>query len=124
MRRFTLSALAAAPLLLFPVIAQGATSCVKLGAPILAGKDQVCNVGEGGAIVEYLKMVLQFLSAGVGIVVVLMLVIAGVQYITAVGDPGNIKKAKERIVNAITALLLFIFGYAILNFLIPGGLFG
>jgi hypothetical protein len=78
----------------------------------------------GGAIVVYLKAILQYLSGAVGLVVVLMLVIAGIQYITSVGDPGRIKSAKDRITNAIIALALFIFGFAILSFIIPGGILG
>jgi hypothetical protein len=78
----------------------------------------------GGAIVVYLKAVLQYLSSAVGLVVVLMLVIAGIQYITSVGDPARIKSAKDRITNAVIALALFIFGFAILSFIIPGGIFG
>jgi hypothetical protein len=55
---------------------------------------------------------------------VVMLLIAGIQYITAAGDPASVKKAKERIVSAMTALALFVLGTAILNFIIPGGLIG
>lgn len=96
---------------------------VELGVPLLNGQKCVSNSGEGGAIVAYLKMALQLLTGGVGGVIVLMLVIAGIQYIVSAGDPGNIKKAKDRIVNAITALILFVMSYAILGFLIPGGIF-
>jgi len=104
--------------------------CIKLSVPILSTGRDGCPAGtvsddpaNGGPIVAYLKMILQLLSMGVGVVVILMLVIAGIQYITSVGDPANIKKAKERITNAITAMMLFIFAYAILSFLIPGGIF-
>jgi hypothetical protein len=97
---------------------------VQLSVPLLDGKECVSNdKNNGGAIVAYIKMLLQFLSAGVGVTVVLMLVIAGVQYIISTGDPASIKAAKERIVNAITALALFVMGYAILSFIIPGGIF-
>jgi hypothetical protein len=41
-----------------------------------------------------------------------------------VGDPARIKSAKDRITNAVIALALFIFGFAILSFIIPGGIFG
>lgn len=93
---------------------------VKLGS-----NDSGCvdNSKEGGAIVAYLKMVLKFLAGGIGITVVLMLVIAGIQYLTSMGDPAQVKKAKERIVNAITALILYVLGYAILSYVVPGGLF-
>ena len=95
---------------------------IKLGVPLLTGGDCVSNSAPGGAIVAYIKALLQFLSGGVGTVIVLMLVIAGIQYMTANGNPQLIGKAKDRITNAITALLLFVLGFAILSFIIPGGI--
>src|SRR6266571_2612197 len=100
---------------------------VKLGVQILPGAGNACVEGDpknGGVIIAYVKIFLQFLSAGVGIVIILMLVIAGIQYITSTGNPAMIKGAKDRIVNAITALVLFVLSFAILSFLIPGGIFG
>jgi hypothetical protein len=67
-------------------------------------------------------MIIKFLSGAIGLVIVLMIVIGGVQYITSAGDPGAVKAAKGRIVNAIVALILFILMFAILNFIIPGGI--
>jgi hypothetical protein len=69
-------------------------------------------------------MIIQFLSGAVGLVVVLLIVIGGVQYITSAGDPAGVKAAKSRITNAITGLVLFLLMFAILNFLIPGGIIG
>ena len=58
----------------------------------------------------------------VGLVVVLMLIIGGIQYLTSFGDATAIKNAKNRITNAIIALMLFLLMYAILSFLLPGTL--
>jgi hypothetical protein len=41
---------------------------------------------------------------------------------TAQDNAGQIEKAKARIIQTLLALALFIFMYALLNFLIPGGL--
>ncbi|MDB5179311.1 MAG: hypothetical protein JWN01_1254 [Patescibacteria group bacterium] len=99
------------------------TGTIKIALPIQAGKGCVDNTpGSGGAIVAYLKMVLTLLAGAVGGVIMLMLVVAGIQYITSIGDPAAIKSAKNRIVNAITGLVLFLMMYAILNFLVPGGI--
>lgn len=106
-----------------PAMAACGKDQIELSVPMLNGERCVSNAAEGGAIVAYLKLVLQFLSSGVGITVVLMLVIAGVQYIISVGDPANIKKAKDRVVNAVTALVLFVMGFALLSYIIPGGIF-
>ncbi|MDB5179191.1 MAG: hypothetical protein JWN01_1134 [Patescibacteria group bacterium] len=99
------------------------TGYIKIALPFQKGKNCVDNTpGSGGAIVAYLRMVLTLLAGAVGGVIMLMLVVAGIQYVTSVGDPTAIKSAKNRIVNAITGLVLFLMMYAILNFLVPGGI--
>jgi hypothetical protein len=106
-------------------------TCVAIGFPILPGM-QTCtdtdgnpgipnNAATGGAIIVYLRYVLQFLSSAVAAVVLLMLIIAGVQYITSGANPGQVKAAKDRMTNAIIALVLFLMMFAILQYLIPGG---
>jgi hypothetical protein len=108
-------------------------TCVAIGLPILPGMDSCTNAkGEkgisndptkGGAIIIYLVAVLKLLSETIGLVIVVVLIVAGIQYITSTGDPALIKSAKKRIQNAILALILFMFMYAILTFLTPGGIF-
>jgi hypothetical protein len=97
---------------------------VQIGLPILSGGSTCVSnaVGSGGAIIVYLRDILTLLSGAVAIIVMIMLVTAGVQYVTSVGDPSMIKSAKTRIVNALTALLLFLTMFAILQFLVPGGI--
>ena len=74
----------------------------------------------GGVLVYYIKGIISVLSGLIGGIIVLMLIIAGFQYIISRGDAANIKKAKDRIQNAIIALILFLSAYAILSFLLPG----
>jgi archaellum component FlaF (FlaF/FlaG flagellin family) len=62
------------------------------------------------------------LSAVAGIALVASMMIAGYIYMTARDNAGQVEKAKSRIVQTLFALILFIFMYALLNFLIPGGL--
>ncbi len=98
--------------------------CVTIALPILSG-GATCvqnDQGTGGAIVNYLRDILKLVGTAVGLVIVLMLIIAGIQYITSAGDSGRVKGAKDRIVGAITALILFMFMVAILQFLVPGGI--
>ena len=89
-------------------------------------KDSNCVLPDanGGVIITYLKLILKFLSGGVGIVILLMLTIAGVQYMTAAGQPEQVRAAKNRIQNAITGLVLFLIAFAVLNLIIPGSIFG
>jgi hypothetical protein len=64
---------------------------------------------------------INILSAIAGIAIVASIMIAGFQYMTAQDNAGKIEKAKSRIVTTLLALFLFIFMYALLNFLVPGG---
>jgi len=66
---------------------------------------------------------IRFLSAGVGIVVTGVIIVGGIQYATAEDDPQKVSAAKSRIINALIALLAYIFLFSILQYIIPGGIF-
>jgi hypothetical protein len=72
---------------------------------------------------EYLQPTLDLISGLVGIVVVISLILGGIQYSAAEGDPQKSAKAKNRIANTIFALIAYFFVYAFLQFLVPGGIF-
>lgn len=67
--------------------------------------------------------VVNFLAAGVGIVVVGGIIWGGITYIRSNGNSSIAQQGIMIIVNSVIGLLLFIFMYAIINFLVPGGLF-
>ncbi|HET7827353.1 MAG TPA: hypothetical protein VFK97_00600 [Candidatus Saccharimonadales bacterium] len=73
-------------------------------------------------IIVDLNYIIDFLSAGVGLVVVGSLILGGIQYTMAGGNPDAVGKAKHRITNALLALVVFIFIFAFLQWIIPGGL--
>ena len=50
-----------------------------------------------------------------------MIISGGIQYITAGGVPQRLDAARSRIVNAIIALVIFLFLYVILQWFLPGG---
>lgn len=87
----------------------------------LQGNDK-CIGDEGNPIIEYMRGAIKFLSGAFGLVVVLMIIISGVQYITSQGNPDQTKTAKTRLFNAVTGLVLFIMMYGILEYLIPGSI--
>jgi hypothetical protein len=72
-------------------------------------------------IINLLVIGINVLSALAGIAIVFSIMFAGFQYMTARDNSGQVQKAKQRIVWAIVALGLFIFMYALLDFLVPGG---
>jgi len=77
----------------------------------------------GNPIIGYLKEFINFLSAGVLVVVIAMIIIGGIQYSASGGDPNGVADAKKKILNALLALLAYIFMYAFIQWLLPGGLF-
>ncbi|HEX3081684.1 MAG TPA: hypothetical protein VHQ86_00350 [Candidatus Saccharimonadia bacterium] len=114
-----------------PLKGSGGAVCIAIpivggasgGGSCPAGQYEVPNdPASGGAIVFYLKWVLKFLSALIGVIIILMIVISGIQYMTSAGNSSRISGAKTRLVSAFIALVLFMFMFAILNFLIPGGI--
>lgn len=56
------------------------------------------------------------------IAVIIGIIWGAITYITSGGDPQKVALGKSRIAKALLGLLAFIFLYAILNWLIPGGL--
>lgn len=82
-----------------------------------------CVGGAENPIYDLVRVVVQFTVGIFGLLLVLMITYAGFQYIISQGDPNNTKAAKQRIEQAITGLIIFVLMYAILNALIPGGVF-
>jgi hypothetical protein len=80
------------------------------------------SVAQCDLISNYINPAIAFLSALVGVAVVASMVIGGIQYSSSGGDPSKAAAAKNRIRNSLIALIVFIFLFALLNFLIPGGL--
>lgn len=76
---------------------------------------------KGNPVFDLTFAIIRLLSDGVGIVIVLSVVIAGIQYTTSADNPRSVEAAKARLRSAVLALAVFIFAYALLNYLVPGG---
>ncbi|MGH7195932.1 MAG: hypothetical protein ACREGA_04105 [Candidatus Saccharimonadales bacterium] len=87
-------------------------------APNESGVANPCN---NTIIQNYLNPVINFLSLGVGILVVISMAIGGLQYITSAGDPNKAAEARKRITDSVIALVAFALMYAVLQFFVPGG---
>jgi hypothetical protein len=83
------------------------------------------NCGENGCDItgKYIDPAITLLSGLVGIIAVISLIVGGIQYSTSAGDPQKAAKAKGRILNTVIALVAYFFLYALLEFLVPGGIF-
>ncbi len=76
---------------------------------------------ENCGIIRYLVIFINVLSAIVGVVIVMMIIIGGIQYASSGDDPQAISGAKRKIFNAVLALVIYIFSYAFLQWIVPGG---
>lgn len=132
----TTTFISSAALIAVPIRVHAAAQCsqqvLKPGANCDDTKD--CNPGVDGntgvkpeltadncGIVRYILFFTNILSALVGIVVVAVIIVAGIQYTTSAGDPQAAAAAKKRISNAILALIAFGLTYAFLQWVVPGG---
>lgn len=70
---------------------------------------------------DYVNPAVKALTATAGVVAVISLIVAGIQYSSAGGDPSKVNAAKTRIGKTIGAFLFFIFLYVFLNYIVPGG---
>jgi len=67
-----------------------------------------------------LKLVVEILSIGVGILAVVGISVSGIQYLTAGGSEEKTRKAKRRIFEIVIGLALYVILYALLQWLLPG----
>lgn len=74
-------------------------------------------------IINWIVKITDALAALAGTVIVAMIIWGGIQYSMAGADPSKVQAAKKKIVSALTALLLLVFGFSIVQWLVPGGLF-
>lgn len=91
------------------------TKCEPLGTNPVALKDN--------PIVGDLNTIVNVLAALVGVVVVGTIILGGVQFAAAGDKAERVSAAKQRIINGLTALAAFLFVYAFLQWLVPGGIF-
>lgn len=66
---------------------------------------------------------LKWLMVGIGLLGVFSLIIAGMQYSAAQDNPQSVSAAKNRIVNVVIGFLLYLVMFAMLQWLVPGGIF-
>jgi len=84
-----------------------------------------CTGGEclnDNPIVVLTKLAINFLSALIGIIITGVIMFSGFMYITSHGDPNKAAEAKTRIRNAVIALAMYMFLFAGIQWLVPGGL--
>lgn len=96
------------------------------GSSDSGGQDSVC--GESGTrcttfVEKYINPFIYLLSGLVGVLAVISIIMAGIQYASSADDPGVVTKAKQRMFNTVIGLVAYIFLYAFFDYLVPGGFF-
>jgi len=71
---------------------------------------------------DILNLVLNIIVYGLGVAAVLGVIIAGVMYMTARDNEAQVTRAKTRLYEVVIGLIAWALMYAVLRWLIPGGL--
>lgn len=82
-------------------------------------KDDCVGADGTNPIFALVSYAIQFLIGIFGLILVLMIVIAGLQYILSGTSPDAAKDAKDRLKNAATGLVLFVLMWGALQVLLP-----
>lgn len=99
----------------FPAGAQAATSLNTGSCSSGLDKSQ-CGI------TNVLVAAIRVLSGLVGVVVVAMIIIGGIQYAAARDNPQAVAAAKQKIINAVLALVFYFCIFGFLQWLVPGGI--
>jgi hypothetical protein len=90
------------------------TACEGIG---LTGDTNDCST-EGAGLENVLKTVINIISAIVGVVAVIMIVLSGFKYITSGGDANKVSSANSSLVYSIVGLVIVVLAQVIVHFVI------
>jgi len=76
---------------------------------------------ENNIIIVWISGLIKFLTVGVGLAATGGVVYGGFLYLTAQGNAGKTQKGIATILNALIGVTLYALSFAIVNFLVPGG---
>lgn len=106
-------------------VPEGCVSSSVFSNKEINGKKYYCDETEEGDGVFYiLGIVINILTFGIGTAAVVGIALSAVQYLTAGDNVGQIQKAKLRITHIVIGLAAYAVFWGVLQFLLPGGLFG
>lgn len=78
-----------------------------------------CDKGDGDSVVNILKIVIDIMTIGIGVLGLIGITIVGTQYLTAGGNEEKTRKAKRRMFEIIIGLIAYVVIFAALQFLLP-----
>lgn len=106
-----------------PLAVSAASTCGGIDTAIIACKEDGSGDIEQSGVWGILLLAINILTAGVGVVAVAGIVYASILYSASGGDAANVKKAMTIISDIVIGVIAYALMYAVLNFLVPGGLF-
>jgi hypothetical protein len=77
-----------------------------------------CNVSKDNSLLPTITKIIDVVIGVLGLVAVFVIVLGGVQFVTASGDPTKVKKAKDAILYGVIGLVIAILAYPIVNFVL------
>jgi hypothetical protein len=81
------------------------------------------NCPNGQCLIDtYIQPAINMIAALVGIACVISFILAGIRYASSADNPQKVSESKQRMVTTAMVLIGFFTFYALLNYLIPGGL--
>lgn len=115
------------------------SSLVTLAAPTFAETNNGCetdtaiikcnnvDTSKGGVVNtglwSILLTVINIMTVGVGVLALAGIVYGGILYTSSGGSPEQVKKARTVFTNVVIGVIAFGGMYALLNFIVPGGVF-
>jgi len=81
------------------------------------------NCLKNNAVVKDINLIVNGLAGMVAVVCVAMIVLGGIKYSLARNNPQEIANARNHIINAVFAMICFMLIWALLQYLVPGGVF-
>ena len=109
--------------LLAPSTAYAGSTCGGVDTSIINCKADNSGELENNGIWALLLMVVNIMTAGVGLIAVAGIVYGSILYTTAETKADQVKKATDIITNVVIGLILFALMWTGLNFVVPGGVF-
>jgi hypothetical protein len=120
MKKFIISIIAVTGLLGIVAVAPAYVDTAS-ASPKSAIQDGVSDIDIGGGnsdIGPKVKIVINILMYGLGVIAVIMIIVGGIRYTTSGGDASGIKSARDTILYAVVGLVVAILSYAIVNFVL------
>ncbi|NCO10946.1 hypothetical protein GW930_03540 [Candidatus Saccharibacteria bacterium] len=100
-----------------------AAECAGTSTAIIECEDTGADGIEGTGLWGLLLLAINILTGGVGVAAIGGIVYASILYTSAGGNQEQVKKARGIITNVVIGVVAFALMYALLNFIIPGGVF-